>query len=1009
MAALAVRPATFAPTTTSDYPVSGSGISVNSSTGVIAGGSGNGQITLRSAVIAANANSGSTINLPAGTYQLTLPPGADEGNVDPVPTTGTLTVLASVTIKGAGPGQTILQAGTSLANSIDQIMVLNAYYWSTGESAVVNNFSATVTGITFQYGKCINTNGQSGNFLGGAISFDAGYNNGDPITPGSLLVSNCVFNSCMSQLAGGAIGTFDGGTQTYVNCLFTNCNVNSTLEDNVVGGAICIGNTTINPGTMTISNCTFINNQALTGEGAALAFNGGNPVYFVHRCLFTGNQAGSLGGAIYSIANNLTIDQGTVFSNNVSLGNVVQAGGFTSTNVASGGAVYLEYGPDLITNCTFVKNTASTSAPEQPGGGAISLSDIDFSNSSDQPEATNCTIVGCRFYGNVASKGSGLYKDEFEGNVIANNNWWGNNAGPGQNGADSAAIAAGSTGTLTDSTWLVLSGTASPATILVDGTSTISANFAKNSAGASGFSIPDGVEFSFSGTLGTMSPGNATLSGGTASSTFTAGATGGDGKAAVTVDAETLDVPVTVDQPPAITSADNATFVANSNGSFGFTASGFPAPVFSLSGALPSLLSLNPTTGVLSGTPAQGTGGTYALTVTASNAVGTNIQAFTLTVNQSPAITSANVTIFLASLTNSFSFAGSGPPAPGFTLSGTLPANVRFNAGALSGTPPLGSGGAYPLTVTATNGILPNGTQNFTLNVLEPEEFAAHPTFNTNGFGWALNGDTVNGGPSITNNVFTPTDGSSGENRSAWFRYPLYVGAFEASFTYQDVSTGGADGSAFVIQNSSSGTAALGGGGSGLAYLGISPSVALMLDIYSGAPGGPSGWLVATNGQGDGAGYSSPDYQSTAPVNLDGGNPINVGLRYTGGILQISLTDTVTSASLTTNVAINIPGFVGTNTAWVGITGSEGGVLSHQSVSDFSYVPLPTMAVSAVGTGSLLFTWPEAIYGFTLQATTNLADSAAWAPVSATIGQTNNLNQVVVPASGRVEFYRLAL
>ena len=48
------------------------------------------------------------------------------------------------------------------------------------------------------------------------------------------------------------------------------------------------------------------------------------------------------------------------------------------------------------------------------------------------------------------------------------------------------------------------------------------------------------------------------------------------------------------------------------------------------------------TAGVLSGTPADGTAGTYAITITASNGVGSNAtQSFTLTVgNPVPAITS---------------------------------------------------------------------------------------------------------------------------------------------------------------------------------------------------------------------------------------------------------------------------------------------------------------------------------------------------------------------------------
>ena len=55
-------------------------------------------------------------------------------------------------------------------------------------------------------------------------------------------------------------------------------------------------------------------------------------------------------------------------------------------------------------------------------------------------------------------------------------------------------------------------------------------------------------------------------------------------------------------------------------------------------------------------------------------------------------------------------------------MSGALPAGVTFvdngdGTGTLSGTPAAGTGGARTLTFTATNGILPNGSQAFTLTV----------------------------------------------------------------------------------------------------------------------------------------------------------------------------------------------------------------------------------------------------------------------------------------------------
>jgi hypothetical protein len=259
--------------------------------------------------------------------------------------------------------------------------------------------------------------------------------------------------------------------------------------------------------------------------------------------------------------------------------------------------------------------------------------------------------------------------------------------------------------------------------------------------------------------------------------------------------------------------------------------------------------------------------------------------------------------------------------------------------------------------------------------------------------------------------VFTLTDGTGGENRNGWFAFPLYVGAFQASFTYQDIGGGGADGVGFVIQNDPRGPTALGLSGGGLAYAGITSSVAVLFNIFPGAPGGPSGVMLGTNGVGayDGSGaLSGKSYQSTAPVNLDMGNPIAVALRYTGGILQVSLTDTVTSVNFQTNIAVNIPAFTGTNVAWVGITGSEGGILSHQVVSNFTYRPLPTLAISSQP-GSLVFTWPATVYGFNLQSNANLNNIGGWQSVGATVAQANNLNQVIIPSPTGAQFYRLVL
>jgi hypothetical protein len=179
----------------------------------------------------------------------------------------------------------------------------------------------------------------------------------------------------------------------------------------------------------------------------------------------------------------------------------------------------------------------------------------------------------------------------------------------------------------------------------------------------------------------------------------------------------TQTLALTVRQAPAITSPGNTTFVIGSAGSLHVAATGFPAPTFTKTGVLPSGVTLS-TAGLLSGTPASGTSGPYAITVTAANGVAPSAtQAFTLTVDQRPAITSAASTTFKVASLDSFQVTASGFPAPTFTETGALPGGVTLStAGKLSATPATGTGGTYAVTITATN-TAGSATQKFTLTV----------------------------------------------------------------------------------------------------------------------------------------------------------------------------------------------------------------------------------------------------------------------------------------------------
>jgi large repetitive protein len=181
----------------------------------------------------------------------------------------------------------------------------------------------------------------------------------------------------------------------------------------------------------------------------------------------------------------------------------------------------------------------------------------------------------------------------------------------------------------------------------------------------------------------------------------------------------------TVNTAPGFTSANNTTFTVGAAGTFSVTATGTPAPSFTESGALPSGVTFHDNgngTATLSGTPAANTGGSYSLTLTATNTVGSSNQSFTLTVDQAPAISSANNATFAVGSGGTFSVTTTGVPKPALSESGALPSGVTFvdngnGTATLSGTPASGTAGSYSFTITANNGVTPNATQSFTLTV----------------------------------------------------------------------------------------------------------------------------------------------------------------------------------------------------------------------------------------------------------------------------------------------------
>ena len=241
-----------------------------------------------------------------------------------------------------------------------------------------------------------------------------------------------------------------------------------------------------------------------------------------------------------------------------------------------------------------------------------------------------------------------------------------------------------------------------------------------------GFPVPT---ITFTGAL----PTGVTLTGnGTATLSGTPGiGTGGVYPIVITAangigTAATQNFTLTVNEAPTITSIDNVTFTAGILGNFIVTTTGYPKLTMTISetGAVATNVSFSNNfdgTARLGGAPAANTGGIYPFTITVNNGVGAPAtQNFTLTVNEGAKITSPAGTTFLVGSAGTFSVTTSGNPTPAISFTGTLPTGVTLTGNGtatLSGTPAAGTGGIYPIAITASNGGSGNATQNFVLTV----------------------------------------------------------------------------------------------------------------------------------------------------------------------------------------------------------------------------------------------------------------------------------------------------
>ena len=124
----------------------------------------------------------------------------------------------------------------------------------------------------------------------------------------------------------------------------------------------------------------------------------------------------------------------------------------------------------------------------------------------------------------------------------------------------------------------------------------------------------------------------------------------------------------------------------------------------------------------------------------------------------------------------------------------------------------------------------------------------------------------------------------------------------------------------------------------------------MALNIYAGSSY-PVGSTLYTDGN------VTFGYQAVTPVNLAGGNPINVTLAYNAANQTLSeqLVEQNTSNSFsTTYTGVNLSSDLGGATGYVGFTGGSGGSTATQEISNFTFIEQAYQnGVTVSGTSSI--------------------------------------------------------
>lgn len=339
---------------------------------------GGGVCTLRAAIMEANHLSGSVINVPSGTYLLTLSPSGGDPDSN-----GNLNIITSMSIIGAGSASTFVDGSGIVPGD-------NVFFVSSNSAVVV------ISGLTIQHGaNTLRNGGGIGNdgkltmtdtvvlengtesFLGGGI-----YNSNN----GFLALINSTVQGNSASGVGinlqGCGGIYNNGVLTVTN---------STIVSNTSGGANATGGGLCNARALSMNRSAVVGNH-VTGTnglgGGLYNFNAVGAVSLINST-FSGNRSdGSGGGIANAVAGNATLYNVTV-ANNVADADL--AGGGSGGGIFGAGTGAINLRNTLLGRNSGLADCTGpcTHLPDDCRGGAITSQDYNLIQTT-----TGCAISG---------------------------------------------------------------------------------------------------------------------------------------------------------------------------------------------------------------------------------------------------------------------------------------------------------------------------------------------------------------------------------------------------------------------------------------------------------------------------------------------------------------------------------------------------------------------------------------------------------------------------------------